>query len=186
MKYKNLPNQLTVLRVLLIPVFIVTLMLWRQYYAAAGIFVAAALTDALDGYIARKYDLISTFGKLMDPLADKLLVVSALVCLVELGDVAGWMVVVILAREFTITGLRSVAVEQGRVIAAGFSGKLKTVFQMAAITMILLQNQPFEMLGLPVAQATLWIAVALTLYSGIEYIIQNRSLFRQTVGNIEK
>ncbi|MEL7658062.1 MAG: CDP-diacylglycerol--glycerol-3-phosphate 3-phosphatidyltransferase, partial [Bacillota bacterium] len=108
----NLPNKLTMLRILLIPVFIIVLMT-GYYYISAIIFIAASATDALDGHIARKYNLVTNFGKIMDPLADKLLVISALICLVELGDVAGWMVIVILAREFTITGLRTVAAAQG-------------------------------------------------------------------------
>jgi CDP-diacylglycerol--glycerol-3-phosphate 3-phosphatidyltransferase len=175
---KNVPNILTILRVALIPVFIVLLMNGHSY-SAAIVFIAASLTDMLDGKIARKYDLVTNFGKLMDPLADKLLVVSALVCLTQLGEIAGWMVIVILAREFTITGLRSVAASEGIVIAAGFSGKLKTVFQMVAISCLLLQNWPFSYLDLPVRidHILLWIAVALTIYSGVEYIVQNRRLF---------
>ncbi|MDR3295369.1 MAG: CDP-diacylglycerol--glycerol-3-phosphate 3-phosphatidyltransferase [Clostridiales Family XIII bacterium] len=176
MKNKNLPNQLTMLRVVMIPVFIVCLMTGHAVISAV-IFAAAAATDALDGHIARKYNLISNFGKLMDPLADKLLVVSALVCLVELGEIPAWMVIVILAREFTITGLRSVAASEGVVIAAGFSGKLKTVFQMLAILAILLENRLFSLSGIPFARIMLWIAVLLTLYSGIEYIVKGRALF---------
>jgi CDP-diacylglycerol--glycerol-3-phosphate 3-phosphatidyltransferase len=176
MKYKNLPNQLTVLRVAMIPIFIAALMSGHSYMAAA-LFAAASLTDALDGWIARKYSLVTNFGKLMDPLADKLLVVSALVCLVELGEIPAWMVIVILAREFAVTGLRSVAASEGVVIAAGLSGKLKTVFQMIAILAILLENQPFERLGFPFATLALWIALALTVYSGAEYMIKSRKLF---------
>jgi CDP-diacylglycerol--glycerol-3-phosphate 3-phosphatidyltransferase len=164
------------LRTALIPVFIAVLMTGHPYVAAL-IFAVASLTDALDGHIARKYNLVTDFGKLMDPLADKLLVVSALVCLVELGEIAAWMVILILAREFTITGLRSVAASGGNVIAAGLSGKLKTALQMLAIIFILLGNQPFERLGLPVSRALLWAAVAMTVYSGVEYIVRNRTLF---------
>lgn len=172
----NLPNQLTLLRIILIPVFIVVLML-GYYYEAAAIFVIASATDALDGHIARKYNLVTNFGKLMDPLADKLLVVSALVCLVELGDVPGWIVIVILAREFTITALRSVAASEGIVIAAGNSGKLKTIFQMVAITALLLKNWPFELIGIPFATIMLWAALVMTIYSGIEYMIKNKAVF---------
>jgi CDP-diacylglycerol--glycerol-3-phosphate 3-phosphatidyltransferase len=172
----NLPNALTIMRVLLIPFFIVFL-LNGHWYTAAGIFIVASATDALDGHIARKKNLVTDFGKLMDPLADKLLVVSALVCLVELGTIAGWMVIVILAREFAITGLRSVAASSGKVIAAGLSGKLKTVAQMVAIILILLKNWPFSYTGIPVDQIMLWIAVALTVYSGAEYMIKNRQAF---------
>lgn len=177
----NIPNILTMARVAVIPVFIVILMVWRSevwaWYVAAGIFLAASATDALDGYIARKKNLVTDFGKLMDPLADKILVVSALICLTELGVIPGWMVIVILAREFTITGLRSVAASSGTVIAAGFSGKLKTVSQMTAITLILLRNFPFSLIPIPMDQIVLWISVLLTLYSGIEYMVQNRQVF---------
>ncbi|MDR1245624.1 MAG: CDP-diacylglycerol--glycerol-3-phosphate 3-phosphatidyltransferase [Clostridiales Family XIII bacterium] len=183
MKFKNLPNGLTVLRVFMIPVFIVLLMR-GHVLAAAIIFAVASLTDALDGYLARKYDLISNFGKLMDPLADKLLVVSAFACFVELGVIPAWILVVILAREFTITGLRSVAAAEGMVIAAGASGKLKTVFQMLAVLALLLMDLPFSVfniyypnIGRPFATALLFIAVALTVYSGVEYIIKSRRLF---------
>ena len=148
-----------------------------HYYISALIFLAASATDALDGAIARKYNLITNFGKIMDPLADKLLVTAALVCLVELGDIPAWMVFVILAREFTITSLRSVAASEGIVIAAGRSGKIKTILQMAAIVAILLKNYPFELINLPVADGLLWAAVLMTVISGIEYIYQSRKLF---------
>jgi CDP-diacylglycerol--glycerol-3-phosphate 3-phosphatidyltransferase len=175
--FKNVPNILTIGRIILIPGFVVVLML-GHYYIAAVIFIIASLTDALDGFIARKYDATSNFGKLMDPLADKILVLSALVCLVELGDIPGWMVIVMLTREFLITGLRAIAARDGLVIAADLSGKIKTVFQMLAIIAILFQNQPFERFGLPVSLILLWIALILTVYSGVEYIIKNRKLFR--------
>ncbi|MCL1982042.1 MAG: CDP-diacylglycerol--glycerol-3-phosphate 3-phosphatidyltransferase [Clostridiales bacterium] len=172
----NLPNKLTIGRVLAVPVLIVTLML-GHYYAAAAIFALASLTDMLDGMIARKYGLVTNFGKIMDPLADKLLVMSALVCLVELGDVPGWMAIVVLAREFTVTGLRSVAAAEGVVIAAGATGKVKTILQMAAITAILLRNWPFCLIGMPVAEILLWAAVVMTVVSGIEYIVKNKQVF---------
>lgn len=173
---KNVPNILTIARVLLIPVFIVFLMN-DHYYISGIIFIGASLTDALDGFIARKYDLVSNFGKLMDPLADKLLVVSALICLTVLGDIPYWMVIVILAREFTITGLRSVAASEGVVIAAGWSGKIKTIAQMVAISLLLLKNWPFSYTGIPMDQIILWIAIVMTIYSGVEYIVQSRGLF---------
>jgi CDP-diacylglycerol--glycerol-3-phosphate 3-phosphatidyltransferase len=131
----------------------------------------------LDGMIARKYNLVTNFGKIMDPLADKLLVISALVCLVELGDIAGWMVIVILAREFIVTGLRMVAASEGVVIAAGATGKIKTVLQMVAIPALLLKNWPFYHIGVPFAQIMLWAAVIITIISGIEYIVRNRQIF---------
>lgn len=172
----NLPNKITLMRIILIPVFIVVLML-GYHYASAIIFIVAAASDAVDGHLARKWNLVTNFGKIMDPLADKLLVFSALICLVQLGDVPAWMVIIILARELTITSLRSIAASEGIVIAAGMSGKIKTVFQMVAIPLLLLQNRPFSYLGIPVDQIMLWAAVIMTLYSGIEYIIQNRQLF---------
>ena len=135
-------------------------------------------TDFLDGHLARKYHLITNFGKIMDPLADKLLVTSALVCMVQTGVVAGWMVIVILAREFAITGLRSVAASEGVVIAAAWSGKVKTVTQMIAIIFLLIENWPFSLVGLPFADIMLWVAVIMTVYSGVEYIYKSRSLFQ--------
>ena len=171
----NLPNKLTLLRIIAIPVFIVVLLLGYRYTATI-IFIAAALTDMLAGHIARKYNLVTNFGKLMDPLADKLLVMAALVCLVELGDVAGWMVIVILAREFAVTGLRQVAASEGIVIAAGTTGKIKTITQMIAIPLLLLDNWPCRYIGVPLDQIFLWIAVAMTIISGVEYIVKNRQL----------
>ena len=147
--------------------------------AAAVIFILAAVTDMLDGHIARKHNLVTNFGKLMDPLADKLLVMSALICMVEVGDVAGWMVVVILGREFIITGMRQVAAAQGIVIAAGTTGKIKTITQMIAIPLLILENWPFTALGIPVPfdQIFLWIALIMTIVSGAEYIMKNKQLF---------
>lgn len=171
----NLPNKLTLLRIIAIPVFIVVLLMGYRV-AATIIFIAAAFTDMLDGKIARKYDLVTNFGKLMDPLADKLLVMSALVCLVSLGDVAQWMVIVILAREFAVTGLRQVAASQGIVIAAGSTGKIKTVLQMIAIPLLLLQNWPGYYINLPLDQIFLWAAVLMTIVSGTEYIVKNKQL----------
>ena len=148
-------------------------------YAAAVIFILAALTDMLDGKIARKYNLVTNFGKLMDPLADKLLVMSALICLSQVGDVAGWMVIVILGREFIITGMRQVAAAQGIVIAAGTTGKIKTITQMIAIPLLILENWPFSLLSfnLPMDVIFLWIALVMTVVSGIEYIVKNKNLF---------
>ncbi|MDD3349399.1 MAG: CDP-diacylglycerol--glycerol-3-phosphate 3-phosphatidyltransferase [Eubacteriales bacterium] len=173
----NLPNQLTMLRILLIPVFVVLLML-GYWYSSAIIFIIASATDALDGHIARKNNLITNFGKIMDPLADKLLVTAAFICLVELGTIPGWMVIVILAREFLITGLRAVAAGEGIIIAAGNSGKLKTVLQMTALSLILLKDWPFSMFtDFPVSTVVLWAAVIMTIYSGVEYVIKNKNVF---------
>ena len=147
--------------------------------AATVIFLAAAFTDMLDGKIARKYNLVTNFGKIMDPLADKLLTMSAFVCLVELGDIPGWMVIVILGREFIITGMRQVAAAEGIVIAAGWSGKIKTVCQMVAIPLIMLNNWPCSMLpfNFPLDQIALWAALVMTIWSGAEYIIKNKQVF---------
>lgn len=174
----NLPNKLTMGRIVAIPVFIVVFLMGYKY-AAAIIFILAALTDMLDGHIARKHNLVTNFGKLMDPLADKLLVMSALICLVQVGYVPGWMVVVILGREFIITGMRQVAAAQGIVIAAGTTGKIKTITQMIAIPLLIMENWPFSLLGfnLPMDIIFLWIALAMTIISGIEYIAKNRKLF---------
>ena len=158
--------------------FIVVFLLDYRY-AAAVIFILAALTDMLDGHIARKNNLVTNFGKLMDPLADKLLVMSALICLSQVGDVPGWMVIVILGREFIITGMRQVAAAQGIVIAAGTTGKIKTITQMIAIPLLILENWPFSLFSfdLPMDQIFLWIALVMTVVSGTEYIVKNKKLF---------
>lgn len=177
-KNKNLPNQLTMARIFAIPVFIIVLMMGFRVTATI-IFIAAALTDMLDGKIARKYNLVTNFGKLMDPLADKLLTMSAFICFVGLGDVPAWMVIVILGREFIITGMRQVAAAEGIVIAAGWSGKIKTVCQMVAIPLIMLNNWPFTLLPvvIPMDQIALWAALVMTIWSGAEYIIKNKEVF---------
>lgn len=174
----NLPNKLTMGRIFAIPVFIVVYLMDYRY-AAAVIFILAALTDMLDGKIARKHNLVTNFGKLMDPLADKLLVMSALICLAQTGDVEGWMVIVILGREFIITGMRQVAAAQGIVIAAGTTGKIKTITQMIAIPLLIMENWPFSLLGFNLTMDTifLWIALAMTVISGTEYIVKNKKLF---------
>lgn len=139
----NLPNKLTILRVILIPFFVAAL-LWdggqnqTLRYVSAAIFIVASLTDMLDGKIARKYNLVTNFGKFMDPLADKLLVCSALICLIELGQLPSWMVIMIISREFIISGFRLVASDNGVVIAASYWGKFKTTFQMIAVVLLIL------------------------------------------------
>ena len=176
----NLPNKLTMGRIFAIPVFIVLLLMGYRVWACV-IFIAAAFTDMLDGKIARKYNLVTNFGKLMDPLADKLLTMSAFLCLVELGDMPAWMAIVILGREFIITGMRQVAAAQGIVIAAGWSGKIKTVLQMVAIPLLLLQNWPCSVYfnDFPLATIILWAALVMTIVSGAEYIMKNREAFSQ-------
>lgn len=170
----NLPNKLTLLRVLLIPFFVAVLLLdggnsQLLRSAAAAIFIAASLTDLLDGKIARKYHLVTNFGKFMDPLADKLLVSAALICLVELGQLPAWMVIVIISREFIISGFRLVAVEQGIVIAASYWGKFKTTFQMIAIILLVIHA---PVLQLP-ARICTWAALALTIISLVDYVVKN-------------
>ncbi len=176
----NLPNKLTVLRVLLIPFFVAAL-LWQQgenmtlRYGAAGIFIIASLTDMLDGKIARKYNLVTNFGKFMDPLADKLLVCSALICLIELGEIPAWMVIVIISREFIISGFRLVASDNGVVIAASYWGKFKTTFQMIAVVLLIVKIQALSV----ITDLCLWIAVALTVISLVDYIRKNHRVLTE-------
>ena len=160
----NLPNKLTVLRVLLIPFFVwfalVDLVPGYSKYIAVLIFVVASLTDLLDGKIARKYHLVTNFGKFMDPLADKLLVCAALICLSASGMVPAWMVIIIISREFIISGFRLVASDNGVVIAASYWGKFKTTFQMLMIIVLLLDlGGVFDVIG----QVLTWIALILTV-----------------------
>ena len=170
----NLPNKLTILRVIMIPFFVIALMLEggaNQTYRciAAAIFIIASLTDMLDGKIARKYNLVTNFGKFMDPLADKLLVCSALICMIELGQLPAWMVLIIIAREFIISGFRLVASDNGVVIAASYWGKWKTTFQMISVVLLVLNIEALSM----ITNATVWIALALTVISLVDYIVKN-------------
>ncbi len=166
----NIPNQLTIVRMIMIVPFVI-LLLSGYDLAAAIIFVVASLTDMLDGKIARKYNLVTNFGKFMDPLADKLLVCSALICLVEMERLAAWIVIVIIAREFIISGFRLVASDNGVVIAASYWGKFKTVFQMIMVVVLMLNiNHPvFAVLG----TVLVWISVILTVVSLVDYIVKN-------------
>ena len=174
----NLPNKLTVLRVLLIPFFVAAL-LWDKgenmtlRYVAAGIFIAASLTDLLDGKIARKYNLVTNFGKFMDPLADKLLVCAALICLIELDQIR--MVIVIISREFIISGFRLVASDNGVVIAASYWGKFKTVFQMIAVVLLIVKIDALSV----VTDIFLWAAVVLTVVSLMDYIKKNHKVLTE-------
>lgn len=173
----NLANKLTLLRVVMIPVFLMVLFLGPEpmnRYLAVVIFIVASLTDMLDGKIARKYNLVSNFGKFMDPLADKLLVMSALVSMVALEDLAAWVVIVILAREFTITGFRTLAMEANIVMAASWWGKVKTTVQMIMIPVVLL-NLPFAMMPM-VETVLVWLSVFFTIFSGADYIIKNKQV----------
>lgn len=173
----NLPNKLTVLRVCMVPVFVV-FMLWNGFgtaskYVAAAIFILASMTDWLDGYLARKNNLVTDFGKFMDPIADKLLVCSALICLVEKGALAAWIVIIIIGREFIISGFRLVASDKGVVIAASYWGKFKTVSQMLMVILLILDlGGAFNV----VAQVLIWIAVILTVVSLVDYLVKNRSV----------
>lgn len=175
----NLPNKLTLLRVLLIPVFVIIMMLdvTNHYLMACLIFIIASITDALDGHIARKNNLVTDFGKFMDPLADKLLVISALICMIESNLVAGWMVIIIVARELTVSILRAIAAADGKVIAASGGGKIKTISQMLAIIILLLGANIDNSMLLQVGTVFMLIATMLTLYSGADYLYKNKELF---------
>ena len=188
----NLPNKLTVFRVILIVPFVVLLLggfqQWGWFttlfsgilpytdYIAVGIFIVASLTDLLDGKIARKYNLVTDFGKFMDPLADKLLVCSAMICLIEMGRLSAWIVIVIISREFIISGFRLVASDNGIVIAANYWGKFKTVSQMAMIIVLIADlGGVFDLIG----QILIWLALALTIISLIDYVWTNRQVLTQ-------
>ena len=170
----NLPNRLTLLRIALVPVYLLLLWLPAYSFPALLVFAAASLTDMLDGQIARKRHLVTNFGKFMDPIADKLLTHTAFIMLTAMGRLNVVACIIFVAREFVVSGLRLVAVEQGRVIAAGMSGKVKTVLQMALV-MALTARLDLRGLGLPVSLLTL-AAAAMTLYSMVEYVWQNRAV----------
>ena len=168
----NLPNKLTIFRVILVIPF-VALMLNGYDLWAVAVFIIASLTDLLDGKIARKYNLITDFGKFMDPLADKLLVCAAMICLVEMGRLPAWMEIVIISREFIISGFRLVASDIGVVIAASYWGKFKTTFQMLMIIVLILNlGGVFDMIGLVLT----WIALILTVVSLIDYLVKNKQV----------
>ena len=170
----NLPNKLTILRVALVPVFMLVLLLGWSKYLAIAIFVVACLTDFLDGYIARRDNLITDFGKFMDPLADKLLVTSAMLIFVQWGQLPAWIVMVVIAREFAVSGLRMVAASKGVVMAAGWSGKIKTAATMVCIIIMLtpLGNRPSinTICGI--------VILLTTVYSGVEYFIKNGKVLK--------
>ena len=170
----NLPNKLTIIRVCLIPFFVAALLFdhgnnYTMRIVANVLFIVASLTDLFDGKIARKYNLVTNFGKFMDPLADKLLVCSALICLNELGQLPAWVVIIIISREFIISGFRLVAADNGVVIAASYWGKFKTTFQMAAVILMIF-NIPALTL---VTNIVVVIAVALTIISLVDYVAKN-------------
>ena len=180
----NLPNKLTIVRVLLIPFFLFLLLLGHAHnddmtlrIIADVIFIIASLTDMLDGKIARKYNLVTNFGKFMDPLADKLLVCSAMICLIETKQLYSWFVIIIIAREFIISGFRLIAAENGIVIAANIFGKIKTVTQMFMI-IILVANIPFAPLQI-VGEILKWVALVMTILSLVIYIYQNSAVLKE-------
>ena len=177
----NLPNKLTVLRVIMIPFFVFFMIFdipsGYGKWVALALFIIASITDTLDGRIARKHHLITNFGKFMDPLADKLLVCSALICLVENGALASWIVIIIISREFIISGFRLIASDNGVVIAASNWGKFKTVFQMIMIGM-LIGDLDFDFYRV-LTRIVVWIALILTVVSLVDYLYKNREVLRR-------
>ena len=173
----NLPNKLTCLRMAMIPFFVVFMYLpqsWARYVALA-IFVVASLTDTADGYIARKYKLVTDFGKFMDPLADKLLVCSALICLIDTREIPAYVVLIIIAREFIISGFRLVASDNGVVIAASYWGKFKTTFQMIMVILMIANIPQLSLL----TTIVMWVALALTIISLVDYLVKNKDVMRE-------
>lgn len=186
----NLANKITVLRIFLIPLFMIFMLidfsfgevtLFRQdipthHLIGALIFIVASATDWLDGYVARKYNLITNLGKFLDPLADKILVTAALISLVQLQFAPAWIVIIILSREFAVTGIRLIAAGEGEVIAASQLAKWKTTSQIVAIAALLLYNVPFTLISFPFGDVMLWIALILTILTGIDYFWKSRQL----------
>ena len=184
----NLPNKLTVFRVILIVPFVLLMLggyaQWDWFtaifggileytdYIALAIFIIASLTDLLDGKIARKYNLVTNFGKFMDPLADKLLVCAALICLIELQRIPAWIVIIIISREFIISGFRLVAADNRIVIAASYWGKFKTTFQMVMVCLMIANIEALAFL----TQIITWIAVLLTVVSLVDYVVKNKGV----------
>ena len=176
----NLPNKLTILRVIMIPFFVAAILYdgganQNMRYVAAALFIIASLTDMLDGKIARKYNLVTNFGKFMDPLADKLLVCSALICMIELRELPAWMVIIIISREFIISGFRLVASDNGVVIAASYWGKFKTTFQMIGVVLLIFNIPALSTL----TTIIVWIALALTVISLVDYIVKNAGVLTE-------
>jgi len=190
----NRPNKITFSRILLIPVFIIILSfpftwgVWDigtyelpvSHFVAALIFIVASVTDWVDGYYARRYQLVTTLGKFLDPLADKLLVSAALILLVELNLAPAWIVIIIISRELAVTGLRLVAAGEGKVLAAGQMGKLKTASQMIAIALLLLHHFPFSYIGFPIGTIMLYVALFFTIVSGVDYFVKNWSVMGES------
>ena len=191
----NLPNKITVSRVLLIPIFMLFMLVDFGFgtVTVAGtemltghligglIFIVASITDWLDGYIARKHGLVTNMGKFLDPLADKLLVSAAFIILVELGTAPSWIVIIIISREFAVTGLRLILAGGGEVVAANQLGKLKTTAQILAIVSLLLNNIFFESIGVPFGMIMLYIALIFTIWSGFDYFYKNRRVLLESM-----
>lgn len=188
MSKMNLPNKLTIFRVILIIPFVLVLLGGEAGWfgenrlvtdsVALAIFIVASLTDMIDGKIARKYNLITNFGKFMDPLADKLLVSSALIALVEMGRIPAWIVIIIISREFIISGFRLIAADNRVVIAASYWGKFKTTFQMIMVCLMILNVGAFFSWAAVLTQVIMWIAVALTVISLIDYLVKNKDVMK--------
>lgn len=188
MNQMNLANKITIARIFLVPIIMFFLLIQVKFpeihiqdfsitynqIIAALIFIIAASTDSLDGYIARKNKLVTNLGKLLDPLADKLLVTAVLVSLVEMDKLYAWIAVVIISREFAVTGLRQIALLEGKVIAASKWGKLKTAAQITAIIALLINNFPFALIHFPFDVIAAWVAAIITVYSGIDYFVKNK------------
>lgn len=174
----NTPNKLTILRVIMIPFFVFFMLADMGNagkYTALVLFIAASLTDTLDGYLARKYNQVTNFGKFMDPLADKLLVCSALICLMDVGKLPSWAVIVIISREFIISGFRLIASDNGVVIAASYWGKFKTTFQMVSVVLLILDIPALAF----VTTICVWIALVLTIVSLVDYIYKNHKILTE-------
>lgn len=187
----NLPNKITVSRILLIPIFLLVMLVplsWGNvellgaempvtHLIGALIFIIASVTDWVDGYFARKYNLVTNLGKFLDPLADKLLVSAALIVLVDLNLAPSWIVIIIISREFAVTGLRLVLAGEGEVVAANQLGKIKTWTQIVAISALLLHNIIFEMVSIRFDLIALWVAMFFTIWSGWDYFAKNKQAF---------
>ena len=175
----NLPNKLTLTRIILVPVFMVFVSLTQigtedfnptWYLVAGSIFAAASFTDFLDGHLARKWNMVTDFGKFADPLADKMLVTAAMLWFVEIGQMPAWMLLIVICREFAVSGLRMIASDKGRVIAAGWSGKVKTAATMVCVVLMFLPIPPV------VNTLCVWVITLTTLYSGVEYFVKNKDV----------
>ncbi len=188
----NLANRITLARIFLVPVVMFFLLVRYKFgyftigsvsmtyneLIAALVFILAASTDGLDGYIARKRKIVTNLGKFLDPLADKLLISAALISLVEMQRLEAWIAIVIISREFAVTGLRLIAAAEGQVIAASALGKLKTWVQIVAIVALMIRNVPFAHFGFPFDKIAIWAMVLITIYSGYDYFVKNRNVIQ--------